>query len=53
MEERIEEEELIKLLDILREKSISSKVIFTLCKVEKLLDLTKKQYNFLLYLILN
>ncbi len=49
--ELICEKELIKLLDILREKNISIEVIKALCKVNKLLELDKKQYNFLLYLL--
>lgn len=51
MPEYIKEQELIKLLDVLREKNISIKVIQNLCKVRKLLDLTMQQYNLLLYLI--
>ena len=47
----IREQELIKLLDILREKNISIKVIQELCKVNHLLDLNMKQYNNLLYLL--
>lgn len=51
MPEYIQENELIKLLDILREKNISIKMIQNLCKVKKLLDLTMQQYNLLLYLL--
>lgn len=49
--ECIREQELIKLLDILREKNISIEMIQSLCKVNHLLDLNMKQYNFLLYLL--
>lgn len=49
--ESIEEDELIKLLDLLRKKNISINVIKCLCKVNQLLDLNKKQYNYLLYLL--
>lgn len=49
--ESIEEDELIKLLDLLRKKNISINVIKGLCKVNQLLDLNKKQYNYLLYLL--
>lgn len=50
--ELINDAELIKLLDILREKNISSKIIYNLCKVEHLYELTKIQYNLLLYLLI-
>ena len=47
----IGEKELIKLLDILREKGISIDIITTLCKVNHLLDINMKQYNYLLYIL--
>lgn len=50
--ETIGENELIKLLDILRDKKIETKTILHLCKVNKLLDLSMQQYNLLLYVLL-
>lgn len=50
--EQISEEQIIKLLDILRKKNINYKVIFNLCKVEHFYELNKVQYNLLLYLLL-
>ena len=49
--EYINEKELIKLLDILREKNISHKIVFNLCKVNHFFELTKVQYNNLLFLL--
>ncbi len=49
--EKISEEQLLKLLSVFNEKRLNYKIIFKLCKVEKLLDLTVRQYNYLLYLI--
>lgn len=49
--EKIEENELIKLLDILRSLNIDEKVIKALCHVNRLLDLSKVQYNYLLYIL--
>lgn len=49
--EKIEEDELIKLLDILRDLNINENIIKTLCCVNRLLDLNKKQYNYLLYIL--
>ena len=51
MEEKITEEEIIKLLRILFNLNISEDVIKKLCKVEKLGDLNKVQYNYLLYIL--
>lgn len=49
--EKIEEHELIKLLDILRSLNIDENIIKTLCCVNRLLDLNKAQYNYLLYIL--
>ena len=49
--EYIGEQELIKLIDILRNRKISIETIQELCKVNHLLDLNMKQYNLLLYLL--
>lgn len=51
MEEKITEEELIKLLRILFNLNIDENVLKHLCKVEKLSDLNKLQYNYLLYIL--
>lgn len=48
----LNEDELIKLLDILRSKNISADTIKNLCNVTRLSNLNKRQYNILLYLLL-
>ena len=50
--EHISENEVIKLIDILRDENIDSKIIFNLCKVKHFFELTKLQYNNLLYILL-
>ena len=50
--EYISENEVLKLIDILKDKSIDHKVIFYLCKVNHFFELTKLQYNNLLYILL-
>lgn len=49
--EKIGEQNLIKLVQLLQIKKIPINLIFCLCKVDKLSQLTMKQYNFLLYLL--
>lgn len=48
MDELINEDQLINLIRIIDAKKISIISITTLCKVDKLLDLSVKQYNLLL-----
>lgn len=50
--EYINETEIIKLIEILKDKNIDSKIILNLCKVNHFFELTKLQYNLLLYIIL-
>lgn len=49
--EKIGEQSLIKLVELLQIKRISTNLISCLCNVDKLSELTTKQYNYLLYLL--
>ena len=49
--EKINEEQLLKLLDTFQKKKLNYRIIFKLCKVKKLLDLTTQQFNYLLYVL--
>ena len=49
--EKISKEQLLKLLDIFQKNKVNYKIIFKLCKVDKLEELTVHQFNFLIYLI--
>lgn len=49
--EKISEEQLLKLLDTFRDKKLNYKIIYKLCNVKRLLDLTVHQFNYLMYLV--
>lgn len=49
--ETINSQELEKIVTILSEKKIKTDVIKITCKVNSLSELTKQQYNYLLYLL--
>ena len=51
MDYKIEERELEKLMRILASLNIDIDVIKWLCKVDKLSELNKIQYNYLLYIL--
>jgi len=51
-EGKINEEQLLKLIDTFAKKGLNYRIAFKLCKVNKLLDLSIIQYNYLLCILL-
>lgn len=49
--EKIDKQQLNKLFELLEENKIKSEWILNICNIESLVDLTIRQYNFLLLLI--
>lgn len=50
--ELINEDQLIKLLNILRDKNVDVKIILNICKISKFSEMNTLQFNNLLYLLL-
>lgn len=50
--EKIDKQQLNRLLTILEKYGLKNKWILEICNIESLIDMTVKQYNFLLILIL-
>jgi len=51
-EEKITEQQLLRLIDAFVKKGLNYRIVFKLCKVNELLDLTVTQYNYLLCILL-